>query len=145
MSIVPRLKSILVQAVDGTVVVHRRALERIHLEDAEGSVAALLRLLREGTRTEEELVHAMAEEGFSVESADIAAALAEFDSWRILEHAGDDETLETAVRERHQSNLRFYDISADLRVSSADQYRAVDSARAAAGPGRYRLGAPAIP
>ncbi|TCO44245.1 HesA/MoeB/ThiF family protein [Actinocrispum wychmicini] len=126
---IPRLKSLQVESVAGGVIIHRRALERTHLADAEGSVAVLLRLLREGTRTEDELVPAMAAEGFQVPRDDIAAALAQFDEWRILERAGDDDTLTPAVRERHQSNLRFYDVSADLTVSSADQHRAVASAR----------------
>ncbi|WP_163569480.1 HesA/MoeB/ThiF family protein [Fodinicola feengrottensis] len=55
--------------------------------------------------------------------------MAEFDSWGIVQRAGADESLEPAVRDRHQSNLRFYDIFADLHVSSADQHRAVESAR----------------
>lgn len=126
---VPRLKSVLVLAAAGSVVIHRRALERIHLDDADGSVATLLRLLREGIRTEPELVDAMAAKGFTVSKEDIAAALAQFDEWRLLERAGDDNTLSLEVRHRHQSNLRSYDVTSSLDMSSADQHRTVAAAR----------------
>lgn len=125
----PRLKSVLVLPDAGSVVIHRRALERVHLDDEDGAVAALLGLLREGRRAEPELADAMAANGFTVSERDVAAAVAQFDEWGLLERAGDDETLPPEVRRRHESNLRFYDVTASLDVSSADQHRAVAAAR----------------
>jgi molybdopterin/thiamine biosynthesis adenylyltransferase len=71
----------------------------------------------------------MRADGYPVTVEDIAAALAQFDTWRILAQAGADETLDSEVRDRHESNLRFYDVTASLEMSSADQHRAVESAR----------------
>ncbi|MFI9384433.1 HesA/MoeB/ThiF family protein [Kutzneria sp. NPDC052558] len=119
----------LVMADAGSVVIHRRALERIHLDDEDGSVALLLRLLREGRRTGSELADALAAKGFAASEEDIDAALAQFDDWRLLERAGDDDTLRPEVRRRHESNLRFYDVTSSLEVSSADQHRRVAAAR----------------
>ena len=129
MAALPRLKSVLVMAEAGSVVIHRRALERVRLDDADGGVAALLRLLREGSRTGAQLAQAMATSGFAMSEEDIEATLARLDGWLLLERAGDDETLPPQVRRRHEANLRGYDVTASLDVSSADQHRKVATAR----------------
>ena len=45
----PRLKSLPVTRAGDQLVVSRRALERIHLDDANGALTVLLRALRPGT------------------------------------------------------------------------------------------------
>ncbi|QUQ67426.1 HesA/MoeB/ThiF family protein [Kutzneria sp. CA-103260] len=129
MAVVPRLKSVLVVAEAGSVVIHRRALDRVRLDDADGRVAVLLRLLREGGRTGPQLAQAMAAKGFTMSTKDIVTTLVRLDGWQLLERAGDDETLPPQVVRRHQSNLRSYDVTASLDVSSADQHRKVAAAR----------------
>lgn len=124
-----RLKAIRLQTPPGGVIVHRRALERVHLADPDGCIAALLRLLRQGTRTPDALPQALIAEGYRVTGDEVATVLAQFDEWAILERPDADDTLDQAVRERHQSNLRYYDITANLAVTSADQQRAVQAAR----------------
>lgn len=122
---VARLKSVGIETPPGAVTVHRRALERVHLDDPEGSITALLRLLREGIRTEPQLVEALTQAGYSVTGDELAAVLAQFDAWQLLERVDGDDALDPAVRERHQSNLRFYDVTSNLEYSSADQHQAV--------------------
>jgi molybdopterin-synthase adenylyltransferase len=128
MTALPQLKSLLTESAAGTVVIHRRALERTHLADEDGSLAALLKLLRAGDLDNAGLAKAMADKGFTVTPDDIAGVLKEFDSWRILQQADGDSTLPAATQRRYQSNLRFYDIFADLQRTSADQHRAIESA-----------------
>jgi molybdopterin/thiamine biosynthesis adenylyltransferase len=125
---IARLKSVGIETPPGGVTVHRRTLERVHLDDPEGSVTALLRLLRKGTRTEPELVEDLALAGHSVTGDELAAVLAQLDAWQLLERADGDDALEPAVRVRHQSNLRFYDVTSNLEFSSADQHQAVAAA-----------------
>ena len=129
MAVVPRLKSVLMTAEAGGVVIHRRALERVRLDDPDGGVAALLRLLREGSRTGPQLAQTLAARGFPMSTKDVVTILVRLDGWRLLERAGDDETLPPQVRRRHEVNLRGYDVTASLEVSSADQHRKVSAAR----------------
>lgn len=129
MTLIPRLKAIPYQLKDGSVALSRRAMERTHLEDADGSVAMLLQLLAEGRRTPAELATDLTHKGFPVSAPEIEAALSAFDQLGILEQSGGDDELPAEVRDRHQSNLRYYDIYADLSVTSADRQRDVSAAR----------------
>jgi molybdopterin/thiamine biosynthesis adenylyltransferase len=123
----PRLKALTVHRAGAQVVVHRRALERVYLDDPTGCVAALLRLLSGGAGVPlDELPRALAEAGFTVSDAEVAQALAALDDLGVLEDGDGDDGLEPEVRERHQSNLRFYDLFSRLGRPSADFHRAAE-------------------
>lgn len=128
MSVRPRLKPVPVFGAEAKVVVYRRALEQIHIDDGDGSVVAFLRLLSTGQHEVAALPGAMARLGFTVSADDIAAMVGELDRWGVLERADGDDTLDPATRNRHQSNLRYYDLFSSLDRTSADYQRAVANA-----------------
>ncbi|NUR05639.1 MAG: ThiF family adenylyltransferase [Nocardioidaceae bacterium] len=123
------MKSIIVQRAGSQVIICRRALERVYLDDPTGSVATLLQVLAEGRHTVGELPGALSERGVSVSDAEVSAALAHLDGLEVLADADGDDRLDEDVRRRHQSNLRFYDLFASLHRSSADIHTAVARAR----------------
>ncbi|MGF1645801.1 MAG: ThiF family adenylyltransferase [Kineosporiaceae bacterium] len=124
----PRLKAVTVHASGSHVVVAHRALERLHLEDHTGALCALLTLLAAGTRPAEALAGELSGRGFAVTPEEVETALAELDGLGLLERADGEDTLDPATRERHRSNLRFYDLFSDLHRTSADRHRAVAGA-----------------
>lgn len=128
MGVRPQLKSISVVQQPSQVVLVRRSLEETYLDDDNGSVAALLLLLAQGRYTVAELPAAMREKGFEVTGSEVAAAVEALDEVGVLLRADSDADLDTATRRRHESNLRFYDLFADLGRTSADFHRAVAGA-----------------
>ena len=119
----PRLKSVTVNR-SGTHVVISRALERIHLDDADGGLAALLALLATGAHEPAVLAVELARQGFPVTVEELTDVLAELDRLGLLEQADGDLALDPRTRERHRSNLRFYDLFANVGRTSADLQRA---------------------
>ncbi len=126
MSVRPRLKTVPVHRDGSQLVLSRRALERLYLDDPTGSVAQLLELLSAGAYDVTDLPAAMAAHGFSVTADEAADAVAAFDSLGVLEDACGDDVLDVTSRERHQSNLRFYDLFSRLDRPSAGFQRAVE-------------------
>jgi molybdopterin/thiamine biosynthesis adenylyltransferase len=125
----PRLKAITVHRSGGQLVLWPRALRRMYLEDRSGSIAALLGLLVEGTRRTAELRGAMAAQGFAVTDAEVAAVLSALDDLGVLQDGAGDAVLDEQTRERHESNLRFYDLFARLDRTSAGMYSAAQRSR----------------
>lgn len=125
----PRLKSVTVQSSNGQVVVWQRALKRIFIDDPTGSIAAMLQILANGEHPATDLRQAMGARGINVTGEEIAAVLSALDNLGILEDADGDETLDPLVRERHESNLRFYDLFSGLDRSSASFHRAAQDSR----------------
>jgi molybdopterin/thiamine biosynthesis adenylyltransferase len=119
----PRLKSLTVSRAGNQLVVSRRALERLHLDDAGGALTALLRLLVPGIHEIPELVAQLARQGHPLSHHDVAAAIGRLDELGLLEQAGGDDTLDPVSRARHHSNLRFYDLFSDLARPSAGFHR----------------------
>nr|BFE61914.1 ThiF family adenylyltransferase [Dactylosporangium thailandense] len=127
MRVIPQLKPISVIQRPREVILLRRALEATYLDDDNGGVTALLRVLAEGSRTVAELPAAMRERGFEVTEDEMAAAVGALDDAGVLLRAGDDG-LDAATRRRHESNLRFYDLFAGLDRTSAQFHRGMASA-----------------
>jgi molybdopterin-synthase adenylyltransferase len=125
----PRLKSVTVHGSPGELIVWQRALKRIHIDDSSGGIAALLQVLAAGKHAIPELRPAMADRGFAVSDEEIAGVLSTLDDLGLLEDADGDDVLPAAVRERHQSNLRFYDLFARLDRTSASFHRSVARSR----------------
>jgi molybdopterin/thiamine biosynthesis adenylyltransferase len=128
MTVRPQLKSISVVQRGSQLVLIRRSLEEMHLDDDTGSVAALLRVLAEGRYTVPELPAALREHGFEVTGAEVEAAISALDQAGVLLRADSDADLSPATRQRHDSNLRFYDLFADLGRTGADFHRAMADA-----------------
>ncbi|GAA3278773.1 ThiF family adenylyltransferase [Dactylosporangium vinaceum] len=128
MRVMPKLKPISVIQRPDEVILLGRALEATYLDDADGSVTALLQVLAEGSRTVAELPAAMHRRGFTVTEDEMAAAVAALDDVGVLLGAGADAGLDPATRRRHESNLRFYDLYAGLDRPSAQFQRAMAAA-----------------
>jgi molybdopterin/thiamine biosynthesis adenylyltransferase len=128
MTVRPQLKSISVVQHDAQLVLVRRSLEETYLDDDTGSVAALLRVLAEGRYTVAELPAALGERGFEVTHAEVEAAISALDEAGVLLRADSDAELPPATRQRHDSNLRFYDLFAGLHRTGADFQRAMAAA-----------------
>jgi hypothetical protein len=112
----PRLKSLTVTRAGDQLMVSRRALERLHLHDPSGALAALLRVLGSGTLDQAALVDELSRNGFRVTAGQLTTAIDHLDGLGLLERAGGDDTLSPSVLARHRSNLRFYDL---FRISNA--------------------------
>jgi molybdopterin-synthase adenylyltransferase len=125
----PRLKSVTVHSSDGQLILGQRALKRIYIDDSSGSIAAILQILAAGQYRTPELGQAMAERGFTVTGEQIAAVLRTLDDLGVLEEADGDDVLADAARERHQSNLRFYDLFSRLGRTSASFHRSAEQSR----------------
>jgi molybdopterin/thiamine biosynthesis adenylyltransferase len=125
----PRLKPVTLHGSDGQLILWQRALKRIHIDDSSGSIKAILQILAIGEYPVSELGRAMAERGFAVSAEEIAAVLSALDDLGVLEDADGDDVLDDAARERHQSNLRFYDLFARLGRTSASFHQSVARSR----------------
>jgi molybdopterin/thiamine biosynthesis adenylyltransferase len=125
----PRLKTVTVHRSGPQLVICPRALRRVYLDDPTGAIAALLELLREGKYPVDELRTALAERGFPVTVAELAGALSTLDELGVVEDAAAEDELDQATLDRHESNLRFYDLFARLDRTSAGMHRAVRDAR----------------
>jgi molybdopterin/thiamine biosynthesis adenylyltransferase len=101
----------------------------MYLDDPSGSVAALLGLLAEGGYRATELCAAMAGLGFTVTGPELAGVLSALDDLGVLEDVDGDAALDEPTRERHQSNLRFYDLFARLDRTSASMHLAAQRSR----------------
>jgi molybdopterin/thiamine biosynthesis adenylyltransferase len=124
----PQLKAIAAARRHQQVVLARRPLEELVLADEDGAVAALIQVLAEGRLTVAELPSALLERGYDVSEADLADAIEALDDAGVLLQADSDAGLSAATRRRHESNLRFYDIFADLHRTSADIHTSMTGA-----------------
>jgi molybdopterin/thiamine biosynthesis adenylyltransferase len=123
MRVTPRLKSVPVNRSGSHLVIGHRALERLHLDDEGGALTATLTLLADGTHEPAALTAELRRQGFGVSHDEVGAVLGQLDEMGLLEQADSDQTLGPRTRERHRSNLRFYDLFCDLSRSSADLQR----------------------
>jgi molybdopterin-synthase adenylyltransferase len=124
-----RLKSVTVHSSEGELILWQRALKRVYIDDGDGSVAAVLEILATGEFRTSELRQAMARRGFTVTDQEIGAVLSALDELGVLEDADGDDSLDAAARNRHQSNLRFYDLFSRLDRTSASFHRLAEQSR----------------
>ena len=125
----PRLKAITVQSLDGQLVLWPRALQRVFVDDPSGAIAALLRILSSGQCEIAQLRPAMASRGYLVTDEEVSSALEFLNDLGVLEEVDGDETLDPATLERHESNLRFYDLFSRIGRSSASFHRSAQRSR----------------
>ncbi|GAB1693641.1 HesA/MoeB/ThiF family protein [Krasilnikovia sp. M28-CT-15] len=123
MPVRPRLKPISVVRRPAEVILVGRALEATYLDDADGSVTALLQVLSRGEHTVAELPEAMRGHGFEVTEAEMADAVDALDEVGVLLQADATTALDPASRRRHESNLHFYDLFAGLDRTAVDYHR----------------------
>jgi molybdopterin-synthase adenylyltransferase len=90
------------------------------IEDPDGTVAALLELLRQGGRTEHELAAALSAGRDPVPVADVRAATALLDSYGLVEDGQRLGGLSAAEAERHFSNVAFFETFGSLACSRED-------------------------
>ena len=125
MTILPRLKAVPVHGHGSTLVLYRRSLERIYLDDPTGAFLALLKILARGDHSVDQLPSAIAAVGHPATTAqDVSRVLHQLDEWGVLERADADGELDASTMDRHASNLRYYDLFSDLSRTSADMHRA---------------------
>lgn len=102
--IVPRLKSLTCAAKDDRLVVSRDPRQQVELADPDGRIRSLLMLLAEGGRTVDQLAQAL-----GVPETEAWQAVETLDGLGWLENADAPSPLDDARRERHFSNLAFFD------------------------------------
>jgi len=125
----PRLKAIPVHGHGSSLVLGRRSLERIYLDDPSGGVLALLKILARGSHSIEQLPSALAAAGHPGPTIDeVSKMVRQLDDWGLLERAHVDHQLDAVTLDRHASNLRYYDLFSNLSRSSADMHRAAGRA-----------------
>ena len=98
------------------------------LADPDGTVEALLELLREGGRTLAELAAALAGRGWHVPAEDLAAAVGLLDGNGLLEDGERLGRLGAAEGERYHSNLAFFESFASLARGREDFQQALRDA-----------------
>jgi molybdopterin-synthase adenylyltransferase len=125
----PRLKAITVQSLEGQLVVWPRALQRVFVDDPSGGIAALMRILSAGQCQISELRPAMASRGFLVTDEEVTSMLDSLNALGVLEEADGDESLDPVTMERHQSNLRYYDLFSRIGCPSASFHQSAERSR----------------
>jgi molybdopterin/thiamine biosynthesis adenylyltransferase len=125
MPVFPRLMAVPVHGHGSTLVLSRRSLERIHLDDPSGAVLALLKILARGDHSLDQLPSALETVGYPAATlGDVSRVVQQLNDWGVLERADADDELDARTMDRHASNLRYYDLFSDLSRSSADMHRA---------------------
>jgi molybdopterin/thiamine biosynthesis adenylyltransferase len=127
--VTPRLKSINCLADEKTLLLSRDPRSRVVLDDPEGQTRALLVLLVEGSRTPSELRTALTERWPSIELSDVHDALGVLDGLGWLENAAAPRHLTDRQRQRHFSNLAFFDAFTTLERSREEIQRELLDAR----------------
>ena len=115
----PMLKSAAWERLDGQLRIVYDLREQFVVDDPDGSVEALLILLRDGGRTVEELADAL-----GVPAADLTGAIDLLDAHGLVE-TDELHRLDPEVRERHASNLAFFESFASLARGSVELCRRV--------------------
>ncbi|WP_183061954.1 HesA/MoeB/ThiF family protein [Motilibacter peucedani] len=123
------LKSVSAVAADSRVLLYVRPYERVTLADPDGSTTALLSLLAEGSRTLDELATAVQERGFAVTRDDVAEGVAGLAELGVLQEPTDWASLPVDEQQRHESNLRYYELFATPTMSAVDVHRRIRGAR----------------
>lgn len=124
----PRLKNVVWERVGDELRVVFDRREQLLLEDPDGSVDALLELLREGGRTDVELAEALSTGWDLVPVEDVRVAIAELDANGLVEDGDRLGRLSAAQAERHFSNLAFFEAFASLGRSREDFCRTLSDA-----------------
>lgn len=106
----PKLKSVSAVASDGHVLVYVRPYERLELGDPDGSTAALLQLLAVGDRTPEEIAAELRLQGYRVSDSEVSDGIAALAELGLVYEADDWSAIPAKVRDRHESNLHYYEL-----------------------------------
>jgi len=117
----PQLKrsvGVTLDAASRGVLVYHRAHERLQLDDDDGSVALLLELLAEGTRTIAQLSAAMGAHGRSVSDTQMDCLVESLDNLGLLKDADAETVDHEGQPSRHTSNLLYYEMFTSLSRSS---------------------------
>jgi molybdopterin/thiamine biosynthesis adenylyltransferase len=124
----PRLKGVVWERLGDQLRVVYDRRDQLLVDDPDGTVVALLELLREGGRTEPELADALCAGGRPVPVEDVHAAVALLDEYRLVEDGNRLGRLSPAAAERHFSNLAFFESFGSLRRSREDFLRRLRAA-----------------
>jgi molybdopterin-synthase adenylyltransferase len=116
----PRLKTLNCLSGPGSLLVSLDPRTRVELADPDGQVLQLLRLLREGTRTRQELHAALSVSWPDLALDDVDEAVRNLDALGWLEDAGAPGRLTDYQRERYFSNLAFFDAFTNLQRHRED-------------------------
>lgn len=116
----PQLKDVAWERVDGNLRVVYDVRDHLLIGDSDGTVQALLELLREGARTPGELAAEMSGRGHGVSASDVVEALRQLDACRLVEDGDRLGRISARERERHFSNMAFFESFATLDRSRED-------------------------
>ena len=118
----PRLKNVALERSGATLRLAYDRRDHLLVEDPDGTVERLLRLLT-GNSTVSELARLV-----NLPERAVDDAVRSFDAWGLLEDADRTGTMDAARLERHASNLAFFESFASLRHSREDFQRRLDEA-----------------
>jgi len=116
----PLLKGVVWARIDDQLQLVYDIRDHFLLGDPDGTVEALLRLLREGGRTVPELAAALAEQGRPVPVDDLTGAVELLDGNGLLEDGDRLGRLGAGEQERYHSNLAFFESFSSLARSRED-------------------------
>jgi molybdopterin/thiamine biosynthesis adenylyltransferase len=124
----PQLKGVVWERVDAELRVMYDRREQLLIADPDGTVEALLGLLREGGRTTGELAATLSTTRGPVTATDVRAAVELLDEYGLVEDGDRLGGLSPAEAERHFSNLVFFESFASLARSREDFCRTLRDA-----------------
>jgi molybdopterin/thiamine biosynthesis adenylyltransferase len=116
----PQLKGVVWERVDDELRVVYDRRDQLLISDPDGTVEALLGLLREGERIADELAAALSTGRQPVPVEEVRAAVALLDEYGLVEDGNHRGRLSPADAERHFSNLAFFESFASLARSRED-------------------------
>lgn len=123
----PRLKGLAWQREGEELRLVYDIREQFVLDDPDGVIEALVRLLEGGGLEPEELAARLTDQGWPVTAAEVLSALEVFDDHGLVEDGDDAVSLTPHEGQRYQSNLAFFDAFARLRQSRDSFQRALRS------------------
>jgi molybdopterin-synthase adenylyltransferase len=116
----PRLKTLNCLSGPGSLLVSVDPRTRVELEDPDGQVLEMLRLLWEGTRSLEELHAALSVRWPNLQLEEVEEGVQQLDAFGWLEDNGAPGRLTDYQRERYFSNLAFFDAFTNLQRHRED-------------------------
>jgi molybdopterin/thiamine biosynthesis adenylyltransferase len=126
--VIPKLKDATWERLGGELMIMLEPHEVITLDDPEGQVGELLRLLSEGTQSLDVLTRRLQESFPDVTAAEVADCIDGLDSLRMLERATTPAQLAQRQQERYFSNSVFFSHFATLsREREEFQRRLLDA------------------
>ncbi len=124
-----QLKSVAIVPDGSRVLVYSHAHQRLELSDPDGGITQLLRLLAEEGGTARRLARKLRRLGHPVSERDVEVCLASLDGLGLLQPRETGPHARGQHSDRHESNLRYYELFASRQRSARDIHSSVARSR----------------